>query len=133
MKKLKSVLLVDDSDATNELTSFHLRRLKLCDEIYVKKNGKEALLFLQEKKISPDLILLDINMPVMNGFEFLEAYSKLELSSKDSIIIVLLTSSSNPSDISSAQENSWVKGYFQKPLEKATILKIIETHFEGTT
>lgn len=132
MKKLKSVLLVDDDSINNFINERLIKKMDLTEEVNISLNGKEALEYLkkrsEEGKPSPELILLDINMPVMDGFEFLEAFQKLEIPDKNSIIIVMLTTSTNPSD-TERLENTGVEGYINKPLTEQKLRDVLEKHF----
>lgn len=79
MQKLSSVLLVDDNETTNFLNEALLRDLRVTDHLLVARNGVEALALLENECAAPTvscpaLILLDVNMPVLNGMQFLEAY-----------------------------------------------------------
>lgn len=129
MGRLDCVLLVDDSNATNDLTSFHLKKNGICEKIVVKNNGNAALEYLASGEGVPDLLLLDINMPVMDGFEFLESYETLPLKLKESIVVILLTSSSDSKDIERIRDNKWVSDYYQKPLGKENLFEILEKFF----
>ena len=125
MKPFKSILLIDDDEATNYLHKFYINEWEITEKIYVAVNGKEAIDFLQTnesfKNEKPSLILLDINMPVMNGFEFMEAYGELEDELKASTVVVMLTTSLHPKDLERADTFSDLKAYINKPLTKDEI------------
>ncbi|WP_026956804.1 response regulator [Algoriphagus vanfongensis] len=136
--KLKSILLVDDDDATNFINRKILSRLNIAQQIHVALNGKEAIEFLENQEgsqaedaevVTPQLILLDINMPVMDGWEFMDAYHLLPQEKKAEVIVVMLSTSGNPDDIKRAQSNPEISGYNTKPLHPDLMLEIIEKHF----
>ena len=77
----------------------------------------------------PGLILLDINMPRMNGWEFLDAYSKLDENQKGKIVIAMLTSSNNIDDVNLAKQNYGVPEYIYKPLTLTKIEGVIYKYF----
>ena len=95
-------------------------------------NGKQALELLEEYKKGnvqrPDIIFLDLNMPIMNGYEFIEAFALMDLPDKNAITIVVLTSSADPNDLARAKELG-IKYYFNKPLTKEEIKKMIGQEF----
>lgn len=124
MKKFKRILLVDDDDTSNMLNTMIISNMDITEDVDVASNGEEALSHLvkhcQQAVVSdkkcPELILLDINMPVMDGFEFLEAYKeKLDIHNK--VPVVMLSSSSNKKDFEKALSYN-VKGYIVKPLSE---------------
>ncbi len=125
MKPFKSILLIDDDEATNYLHKFYIEEWEITEKIYVAVNGKEAIDFLNTnenfKHEKPSLILLDINMPVMNGFEFMEAYGNLADELKASTVVVMLTTSLHPKDLERADTFSDLKAYINKPLTKDEI------------
>ena len=98
-------------------------------------NGKEAVDFLmtnpdfQHEK--PSLILLDINMPIMDGFEFLEEYSKLDSNLKASTVVVMLTTSLHPRDLERADTFPDLKAYINKPLTKEEIVIIADKQVQN--
>ena len=131
MSRLTSTLLVDDDETTNFVNQMLLEDLDVSDQLYIARNGQEALEMIQqqcEEGICPELVLLDINMPVMNGFEFLEKFEKLSLPEKHSVVIVMLTTSLNPSDMARLQTlpNS---GVINKPLNEVVVKKLLKEHF----
>jgi len=139
MHKLKNVLLIDDDDAVNFINSIVIERAGITDHIEVAINGKQALEFLQrhddfEKEYEinnhlPTLILLDINMPIMDGWDFVEAYRQLELDKKENCTIVMLTTSINPDDKIRAESIKEIAGFQVKPLNKEGINAIISEYF----
>ncbi len=133
MPKLSCALLVDDDQTTNYLNQLLLKRLSVTDKLLVALNGAEALQQLQfhgqnASEEQPILVLLDVKMPVMNGFEFLEAYDQLPLPCKQAIIIVMLTTSLHPQDVSRLEKLP-IAGFLNKPLTKEKVDDILRTHF----
>ncbi|MEC7756089.1 response regulator [Roseivirga sp. UBA1976] len=131
-KKLKCILLVDDDAATNFLNSMVVEEAECCERCVVAKSGMEALEFLKSSENGeypqPDLIFLDINMPGMNGWQFLEHYEKLHIDQKAKVIIVMLTTSLNPDDLEKSKSTK-VEGFIHKPLTEEILKKIIDKNF----
>lgn len=128
-KKLNCILLVDDDRACN---FFHQRLLKNMDcveMIEVATDGLMALEFLKSKKNKPDIIFLDINMPKMDGWEFLAEYEKLPDDEKAKTVIAMVTSSLNPDDKAKSETFTSVKGFNSKYLDEETVKKLIERDF----
>jgi CheY-like chemotaxis protein len=131
--KLSSILLVDDDKTTNFLNQLLLNDLGVAQQVLTAENGQEALRIIQEQCESndcPTLILLDVNMPVMNGFEFLEAYQELSFSRKQSTIVIMLTTSLHPRDVKRLTGMP-IQGFLNKPLTKAMIQELMQTHFSA--
>ncbi len=102
MEKLNTVLIVDDDFINNFLTERIIKKMDIANNIKVLMNGHEGMTYLKETclydtKQCPELIFLDINMPVMDGFDFIEAFEHLPLAHKSKIVI--LTTSRHNSDI----------------------------------
>ena len=134
MQKLTCALLVDDDQTTNYLNQLLLKRLAVTDKLLVALNGQEALDLLAvhceaATEECPVLILLDIKMPVMDGFAFLAAYDQLPLHQKQAIIIVMLTTSLHPKDVDRVQQLN-IAGFLNKPLTEAKINDVLKNHFD---
>jgi CheY-like chemotaxis protein len=128
----KNILLVDDDKIFNFLASQILKKIGLANEIKIALNGLEALEVLENSSKQPNslpnLILLDINMPLMNGFEFLEVFTKSEISKKKEIIIAIVTSSSDERDLLKAKSFG-IKYFFSKPLMEEDLTNIIKIEY----
>lgn len=124
MKALKSILLVDDDETTNFINESLFRKLKISKELVIKNNGKEALEYLTQKKDIPELILFDINMPIMDGMAFLNALQKLNLYFKIYNRLYAL-SSYNPLTTHDLPELSC--NFVSKPLTQEKIIKILQS------
>lgn len=123
---------MDDDDTTNFLNKFFLKQLDTGLEVNVALNGKEAIdfLILNAADITPCLLILDTNMPVMNGWEFLEAFdTKLEDKIKKKIVIVMLTAVDTDAVVAKAMENPNVSDTAQKPLSDLIFRTLINKHF----
>ena len=118
------ILVVDDDKICNFLTVNSLRKVGIQGDIEVVINGLEAINKLKELSVFPDFILLDINMPVMNGLDFLENYKTEGFEGKTKI--VMYTSSIRESDKKVAFQYNDVIDFINKPLTKDKLLKLIE-------
>ena len=136
--KLNCILLVDDDEPTNFLNQMVLEELNITKHIKIAQNGKEALSYLEKTDSGdenfplPELILLDINMPAMNGWEFLQQYAQLPPRQKANVVIVMLTTSLNPDDRAKAEEISEVTGFETKPLTADAIQLLLKNYFPET-
>ena len=117
MKKLNNIMLIDDNIHANYFNEIKLEQNNACDKITIFMNGKEALDYLvNNKETDVDLILLDINMPVMNGWQFLSNIERVWREIEKSIPIFILSSSVNTYDKQKSAEYKSVKGFINKPL-----------------
>lgn len=132
---LDLVMLVDDDDTTNFVNKRLLTKLGVAKHILIKKNGAEALEYLQEsgqessEKTYPDLIFLDIKMPVMDGFSFLDEYHRLQLGKKGGMIILMLTSSASFYDLERLKTYEHVKRHFSKALTEADVREVMSQYY----
>ncbi len=99
MNKLNNILLEDDDPTTNFINKVLLEDMQVTEEVLLALNGRQALDVVKRQCENRDclqLIFININMPVMNGFEFMQAYQKLTFDWKKSVVTVMLTTSLNP-------------------------------------
>lgn len=133
MKKLNTILLVDDDEITNFSNKFLLNKSEVAEKIDVVMNGEEALKYLSDPAHDDvDLILLDVNMPVMNGFEFLAEFENLPSRRQSQCLILMLTTSLHPDDKQKAaafKEKNILSGYFNKPLTMESVKLIRSQYF----
>jgi CheY-like chemotaxis protein len=131
MEKLSCILLIDDDLVTNFTNQLLLEDMNVTNKVLVAHNGKEAINLIKqscEEDTCPELILLDINMPVMNGFEFLQAYEALGFVSDLSVVIVMLTTSLNPLDVDRLKDAP-IRGHLNKPLTENMMRELLQKHF----
>ncbi|EZH74507.1 hypothetical protein ATO12_12110 [Aquimarina atlantica] len=135
MKKINCILLVDDSPSTNFFNKKMIQITNIAHEVHDVYNGIEALDYIHKKGKfketnsqkefpKPNIIFLDINMPLMDGFEFLEHYSKIPKEKRAEMIIVFLTTSNWSKDKMKAFDTSMIHDYIEKPLEQSKLLAI---------
>jgi CheY-like chemotaxis protein len=132
---LNCIMLVDDNPHDN---FFHERVIKKSDSAIIvieKQSGLEALEYIKSKKENktnlPDLIFLDINMPGMNGWDFLKEYEQFDKELQSRVIVIMLTSSDNHDDVARAKAWSFVSDYITKPLTEEILADIIKKYFDG--
>jgi CheY-like chemotaxis protein len=134
MRAIRKILIVDDDEISCFLQRSCLEEMNIAEEIEHVHDGLQALKWIEKNYAieathpgdRPDLVFLDINMPVMNGFEFLEELERLEQANLIRIHIVMLTSSVNPMDINQAAKfTNRLKGYITKPLTEESVEKIM--------
>ncbi|MCX6199770.1 MAG: response regulator [Bacteroidetes bacterium] len=127
-RKLKRVLLVDDD--ANHIQERLIKKHGFAENIDKVWNGIEALEYLNrcvaQHDPLPEIIFLDLNMPKMDGWAFLEKYSQLGVEVKKKIELIILTSSINPDDAERASRNPEVKGYKNKFLDKQQLEEILK-------
>jgi CheY-like chemotaxis protein len=131
MEKLSSILLVDDDSTNNFLNELLLKSLEVTDRLLVAENGTQALDLLAQQAgpEEPALILLDVNMPGMNGIQFLEAYQQRPVAQRAATVVIMLTTTMDARDLARLDELS-IAGLVSKPLTKEKIDNILQLHFQ---
>ena len=119
----RTCMLIDDNPLDNYINTKIIERNNFASEVVMVARPEEAVNLLREGKVKPDIIFLDIRMPVMDGFQFLEEYDKLNID-KHTIKIVMLSSSINPHDIQRAESNKYVSRYITKTLTPQILLEL---------
>ena len=118
----KHILLIDDNDIDNYVTNYIISRSQMAEKITMKNSAIAALKYIKaiekEGEEFPELIFLDIKMPMMDGFEFLDELIKFPKVINNQCSVIMLTSSSDQNDIERALEYSVVKKFLIKPLKK---------------
>jgi CheY-like chemotaxis protein len=121
---MRNILLVDDDNIFNFLNSTMLQNAGLASEIHTALNGKQAIDLLNNYFMGtssfPDVILLDLNMPVMDGFEFLEAFKRINSPKKNEVTIIIVTSSQDPKDMLRAKDMG-ITHYLTKPISEESL------------
>lgn len=136
-KKLNCILLIDDDEATNFLNQLVIEQCGYVEKVIIKQSGREALEYLssvssENKDVTrPDVIFLDINMPAMDGWEFLEEYKKLNEEQKGKMMIVMLTTSLFKEDKERAASVPEVSGFENKPLTKEKLESVMDVFFKS--
>jgi CheY-like chemotaxis protein len=129
-KKLRYIMLVDDDRNDNYYHEREIRKANPDVVVITKTSGMEALEYLKSDNEKPDLIFLDINMPIWDGWAFLLEYSRLDKSLSAGIKIMILTSSRNPTNELRAKAWDFVSGFLIKPLTGETLENITRKYFE---
>lgn len=128
----RNVMLIDDSEIDNFINQKMIEGCNFAENVYVHTSSKSALEFLKNfdrngvfpKELTPGIIFLDINMPIMDGFQFAEEFQKFGQDLKDVIKIVFLTTSLNPQDQEKAMKTPGVLKYINKPLTREHLTDI---------
>ena len=122
----QTCLLIDDNPLDNYINTKLIQNVNFANEVLAFESPVDALLALKEGNIKPDVIFLDINMPTMNGFEFLREYANLHIS-KDNIKLCVLSSSINPEDEDRAIRSPYVTKYIQKNLKEEKLQELMNS------
>lgn len=134
-RKLNCILLIDDHEPTNFLHKMVIEEANCTKQVVAIENGQDALDYLSSKQNGgypqPDLIFLDINMPGMDGWEFLEHYKHLCIAQKGQVVVVMLTTSLNPDDLERAKQIREITCFRNKLLTSEMLKEILDRYFAG--
>jgi CheY-like chemotaxis protein len=125
MTKIPRILLVDDDETSNFITEKQLQILDVTDEVITVLNGLEAQKYFMNCAKIPDLVLVDINMPMMTGFEFLDWFESSEFKGRSKFSIY--STSIRREDQEQAYRYDDVISYIEKPLNAEKMNKILES------
>lgn len=128
-KKINNILLVDDDTVNNFIVINTLNKLGITENVESVLNGADGIEYIRSKAsinldLVPSLIFLDINMPIMDGWEFLEKFKEFDAEIKDKCKIYMVSSSVYEDDITKSKQYSSVKDFISKPLMRDKILEI---------
>ena len=122
----KNCLLIDDNYIDNFVTRKILEGGNFVEAITVVRSATDAINSLKEGAIKPDVIFLDVRMPMMGGFEFLEEYDKIDIENKDAIKIFMLSSSLDPLDMRKSSDNKYITQFIHKPLTQKALEELCQ-------
>lgn len=126
----KGIAIIDDDNLFRHILKAQIAKIKSLDDVLLFENGEQAISYMddaltKEDSLIPKLIFLDINMPVMNGWEFLDSFGKFKNEIKEQITIFIVTSSANDQDQQKANQYSDVTKYVVKPITSDILEKIL--------
>ncbi|CAM4388898.1 response regulator [Zobellia nedashkovskayae] len=129
---INSIVLVDDNTTTNYIHETYLKRVNCAANILSFTKGKSALEHLSNLKMFPELIFVDINMPTMDVWEFMDVYEEIDMSLKINTRVIILTTSIAPSDKEKMEQYKQIDAMMYKPLNESAIRQIMTEYFNLT-
>ena len=134
-KQLNCIMLVDDNKIDNFFHTRVIKKVNAAKNVIAKESAMEALEYLKTKGTNggehPDIIFLDINMPGMNGWEFIEEYEKLDIGLQSKMLVIMLTTSENPDDVQTAKGRELIADFKSKPLTKDMLEEIVDRYYNN--
>lgn len=120
----KNIMVIDDNPIDRYIAEKTIRKHHFAENVLQMQSAMDALTYLsanEKNKSLPEVLLLDINMPEINGFEFLEKYAVLPQAIRQNITVFMLSTSLNEDDINTAEQNPFVEKFLNKPLNEETL------------
>ncbi|MFQ5336000.1 MAG: response regulator [Flavobacteriales bacterium] len=130
-----SVMLIDDNEIDNFINQKMIEGCCFAQNVFIHTSSRSALEFLQNlernhekipENMLPGMIFLDINMPIMDGFQFVEQFANLKASIRDRMKIVMLSTSINPNDMIRSEESPYILRFINKPLNEKLLDELAE-------
>ncbi|RTY95874.1 response regulator [Flavobacterium sp. GT3R68] len=126
MNRIKLLTIIDDDEVFVFLTTKAIEKTNIVDKVTVFHNGKQALTFFEQNfnkpELLPEIILLDLFMPVMDGWQFLEEFIKIQPRFEKKIVVYVITSSISPIDAKKAKTITQISDFIVKPVTKEKLL-----------
>ncbi len=133
MKKMKTACIIDDDPIFIYGTKRLMTEVDFCENVLVFENGQDAIDGLNEITASgeklPSVIFLDLNMPIMNGWEFLEDFVKITNHNREKVTIFIISSSVDPRDLERVKNYKVVNNYILKPISSNDLRSVLENAF----
>lgn len=131
------ICVIDDDDIYQFLLRKELKHTNMVESIHVFTNGKQAIAFFQDNSGNsstlPDVIFLDINMPIMNGWQFLDEFQKIKHKIDKKITIYMVSSSFDNRDVVKSKEYAEVTDYIIKPVKRSNLISVLENVGKGNS
>ena len=132
VKKLPIIGIIDDDTIYHFILTSIINKNKLAESILSFLDGEKAIQYLTENKMNnekiPDVLFLDVNMPIMDGWMFIEEYARIKMNITKKILVFMLSSSANPTDIERADKISEISNYIIKPQNLEEVKMIFENY-----
>ena len=132
VKKLPIIGIIDDDTIYHFILTSIINKNKLAESILSFLDGEEAIQYLTENKMNnekiPDVLFLDVNMPIMDGWMFIEEYARIKTDITKKTLVFMLSSSANPIDIERADKISEISNYIIKPINLEEVKIIFDSY-----
>jgi two-component SAPR family response regulator len=127
---MSKLILIDDDEIYHRIAQVMLKEYAPINEVVSSTDGKATLQYLIENKANndnlPDYIFVDINMPVYNGWDFLNGFKKIRKSLQKAIRVYVVSSSIDPSDVKRSKSYTFVKSFIVKPLKREFLQALLD-------
>ena len=132
VKKLPIIGIIDDDTIYHFILTSIINKYKLAESILSFLDGEKAIQYLTENKMNnekiPDVLFLDVNMPIMDGWMFIEEYARIKTDITKKTLVFMLSSSANPIDIERAEKISEISNYIIKPINLEEVKIIFDSY-----